>query len=320
MKLIAPFALFLLLITAGISCKKDPASSGNQEPTITATPDYPLISYNHSCTFTVEVTNAHSVSSELGTINITGNKKTIEVPTPKLTRNTTYHFLATGNEGKVDTANVTIYVDPPVAPTLTVYADNDTLYRGKSMKIYWNSTSDTTTSPDLPEVKGMTGSATISPTETKEYHFVSTIYGMSSYTSLTITVVDAPPPVKLTRADTLCMYALKLVESKYSYYPNSGPYTPIDVSAPCKQDNRLYFSPQHVLTVDNGAPCYSGEIKIGYLTWSMKGDTLTTGSGKKAIVSMDGLQVTWKYESLQEVNNYSTPIWITEKYLFQILH
>ncbi len=312
------FLLFTISITVLMlaGCKKDQLTEPKViAPTIVVSSNNSQISYNSSCVLTIVVENVLNVTFELDTLNINEAKKTIQMNTPPLTETTTYHFLATGESGLVDSTNVTIKVVPPAAPTIAFTVDNSTITKGESVVFNWliSGLVDSINS-NIAGISGLSGRYTFTPLQSMIATI--TVYGKGGNVTanISITVND---PIPLTREDSLCLHPLKLVEAKFSYNQIGGPFQLVDVSSPCEQDNRFKFYINHTAMVDRGElQCTIGEPRYGWVDWSLVGDILTTGSGIHTLLALTETQVVWRYQSIEITENGSVVIWVTETYDF----
>lgn len=315
-KLMSLPAIFLSLVFLLPGCEKDPPKTP-LNPTIDASSDFSGVPYGKSVTITLILKNILLVTSELDTFHISETSKTIQISTPNLTATTTYHFLATGENGKKAVANVTIMVDPPIKPSLSLYVDNDTIFRGKSpdfVKITWNSNTDSTSSPELLGVKGKSGTVTVSPTETTTYHFVSKNDGLSISDSVRITVKDPPPPPPLTDEELLALAPWKKIKWEIQNYPPNGDWENIDIW-PCLSDDvfTYYLYPKNCV-MDAGEVLCDGEtVRVTVSqNWSLTGSTLMPGNAHIELLTKDIL--VWTYDGTRILPDGTAPTKIRETF------
>jgi hypothetical protein len=146
------------------------------------------IKQGDSTTLAWATTDADSVSIDqgIGSVGLSGSRSV----SPQQT--TTYVLTATG-AGGTTTESVTVTVYLP--PTVTIAADPETIVAGESSTLTWSSTNATSCviEPDVGDV-AITGSTTVSPSETTTYTITATGPGGTS-TSSVIVAVTYPVPV-----------------------------------------------------------------------------------------------------------------------------
>ncbi|MDO9254825.1 MAG: hypothetical protein Q7U54_04865 [Bacteroidales bacterium] len=310
MKHISSLLLFSLVIIACISCKKDPQPTTPKVPDIKVSSDFSGVSYYKSCIVTLVLKNTTNVTSDFpGSESLTSNSEseTIVLNTPKLTKTITYHFIAHGDNGQADSANVTIHVNDPIAPTIFLYVDNDTIIRGtlpSSVKITWNSNTDSISSPELSGVKGKSGTISVSPTETTIYHFISKNDGLTVSDSIRITVKDPPPPPPPTDEELISVNygPWKQIKLEFQQPLSGSPWIEYAIWE-CSKDNLYYFylTPTKKIVNDRGLiTCSDDETRILEGTWSLSGKVLKSG-GDFNIITLTKDTLVWVYGTGEKV-------------------
>ena len=91
---------------------------------------------------------------------------------------------------------------PPAAPTASLSADPNTIEKGQSTTLTWQTTNatDVTLGPNKVDA---TGSATVSPTDSTTFHLVAKGAGgtQEATARVTVTMPAAPPPPQPTATD-----------------------------------------------------------------------------------------------------------------------
>lgn len=239
------------------------------------------------------VSNADSITSDMPGAKILLSPINKIVETDEIIQTTIYHIVFYINGKGVDIANPTIFVKKKIAPTLSVSANKSTIERGGSVLVTWVSNTDSTSSIDLPEVKGKSGSVTVAPLETTTYHFISKNDGLNISASVTITVTDPLPP---TSADYIVHSPWKRVKLKWAITMD-GPWEEVDLSALCLQDNRWIFYPNHNAMFDQGENLCEGEtIRYWPAVWSIDEDSNIHFSGR-TLISIDWESMICRYPS-----------------------
>jgi hypothetical protein len=307
------FLLFTISITVLMlaGCKKDQLTEPKViAPTIVVSSNNSQISYNSSCVLTIVVENVLNVTFELDTLNINEAKKTIQMNTPPLTETTTYHFLATGESGLVDSTNVTIKVVPPAAPTITFTVDNTTITKGESVVFNWliSGLVDSVQS-NVSGISGLSGRYTFTPLQSMIATI--TVYGKGGNVTanVSLTVNDPIPP---TEGELLVLAPWKRTYSKWAE-SMSGPWTYMDLSHPCLEDDRWIFNADHTMMYDQGENLCEGQtIRYWPATWLIEGDYIS-GFGGRTLVSIDSTSMVWTHNSIKiNPDGTTSPIIILE--------
>jgi len=82
---------------------------------------------------------------------------------------------------------------PPAAPTASLSADPNTIEKGQSTTLTWQTTNatDVTLGPNKVDANG---SATVSPADSTTFHLVAKVPGGTQEATARVTVTQAPPP------------------------------------------------------------------------------------------------------------------------------
>ncbi|MFH1672416.1 MAG: hypothetical protein ABIF87_03175 [Pseudomonadota bacterium] len=151
-------------------------------PVVAFSADPQSITLGESGILSWTTTNADSVSIEgIGSVDLNGSL----VVSP--TETTTYTLTAMG-PGDTTTKNVTVSVNLP--PTVSINADPETIQIGESSTLSWTSThaDSCVIEPDIGPVD-LSGSTTVSPTETTTYTITATGPGGTATDSVTVTAI-----------------------------------------------------------------------------------------------------------------------------------
>ena len=162
---------------------------------ITAVPDTIMVGEFIELTWTT----AHADTVIGRQVLADGSESEMQLPTSGTsilapTQTTTYTVIATGPGGEIS-GNITVTVSYP-EPEVSINAQPDTIYKGGTSMLVWNSTHAETLTIDngLGSVLA-DGSMEISPPETTIYTITAVGPGGTSTATVTVTVTPAPPEV-----------------------------------------------------------------------------------------------------------------------------
>ena len=162
-------------------------------PTVSISADPATITIGESSTLTWTSTNANScvIDNGIGSVPLNGSISVSPTGT------TTYTITAKGAGGTA-TANVTVTVTYP-QPTVSISADPETINMGNSSTLTWTSNyaQSCVIEPGIGNVD-VTGSITVSPTETTTYIITATGPGGTATDSVTVTVTVIPLNISIT--------------------------------------------------------------------------------------------------------------------------
>ncbi len=165
------------------------------------------IAYNSSTTLSWSSSNATSVNSS--TDNFAGsNLSRDNVGTGNLTQSKTYTIRVNGVEGQVSSpSSVTINVDAPPVPTVSLTADSNSIAFNSSTTLRWSSSNATSVNSSTDNFAGSSTSGSVSTgnlTQPKTYTIVlNGLEGqVSSPSSVTITVPEEPAIEKHITSNT----------------------------------------------------------------------------------------------------------------------
>jgi YD repeat-containing protein len=157
-------------------------------PTVQLSADPTSIDYGASSTLTWSATNAVSCTIDHGVGEVTPPTGGAVTVSPLET--TTYTITATNLAGATATAEVTVTVAPPSAPTVSLSADPTTIQYRAFSTLSWTSANAASCTIDqgIGSVN-TSGSATVSPSTTTTYTITATGLGGTSTNAVTVTVL-----------------------------------------------------------------------------------------------------------------------------------
>jgi RHS repeat-associated protein len=152
---------------------------------ISADPDLIMAWESSTLTWTSENADTCSIEPDFGAVDLSGSTTVSPAET------TTYTITATGSLGTV-TDSVTVAVTYPV-PVVSMSADPESIQIGDSATLTWDSTyaDSCVIDRDIGSVD-LSGSITVSPSETTTYTITATGSGGSAMESVTVTVIYPP--------------------------------------------------------------------------------------------------------------------------------
>ncbi len=165
-------------------------------PTVTLTASPSSITAGQSSTLSWTSTNASSCYTQTPEQDsiIYGGTSGSRIVTPPQS----YQYLVGcyGSSGQVAYGNVTVTVNPVVAPTpaptLTLYANPTSITAGQSTTLTWSSTNATSCSSYTPDLNGINGSIDVYPTQYTMYALTCDGPGGSIIEFVTVDVSPAP--------------------------------------------------------------------------------------------------------------------------------